>query len=649
MAKTKITKAYEILEDYQGVNPYISMLSSQYKRGGKVLSDFDIQYINKNKDYVPLEPNKVIKITPELGQKLFEKHNLEFVPEKIQITKIIGEMGDSYHAYFKYRQSEGAKLGYIQRKGLLGKLFNIDWKGYDIDFTPYDNCLSPLSLKEHQKLGIKFLVANKKGICADQMGLGKTIQAIVSALVTGVEHVLIISPASLKTNWKRECLRFVKPDDVQVVNGRKWRDDTPKFTIINYEIVQNFYEVAEEPVYETVEILDADGNVSETIQKPVMVKKNGKLVQKMQKSKKKADISAALRNSPLFLHDFDCVIIDEAQKLSNKGSNRYKTISDFLKKSNPNYIFLLTGTPLTNDPMNLYNILSLIGADVTKDYKYYTKRFMNAIEHNKKDGGKYVTFGEPQHLDELRDKIKDCYIRRLTSEVGTMVDKKVSRRYFDFTDEQREKYSKLWSDYVKAQEGYQVSISDEYSDFWDEYSDETDLDKNRKLVEGGLIRQFFGREMVQHTIEAANEIIEDGDKVVIITVFKREMEMLMDYYGKKAVCYKGGMSIKQKDEAERAFNEDKNVQVFVGQVIAAGTGLNLPAAATLLFNNYDWVAANNIQCESRVHRLTQTRDVECIYMLFNDSISEEMFDKVIYKAYLMDQTIKSEIDKGKKS
>lgn len=650
MAKTKITKAYEILENYQGLNPYISMLSSQYKRGGKVLSDFDIQYINKNKDYVPLEPNKVIKITPELGQKLFEKHNLEFIPEKIQITKIIGEMGDSYHAYFKYRQSEGVKLAYIQKKGLLGKLFTIDWKNFDIDFTKYDNHTSklekdPFMLKSYQREGVKFLVANKKCICADEQGTGKTLTSIIASLESGAEHILIISPASLKTNWKRECLRLVGNDDVQIVKGKKWRDDTPKFTIINYEIVQNFYEVAEEPVFEEIEIFDADGNVSEVIKKPVMVKKNGKLVQKMQKSRKKSDISNALRNSPLFLHNFDCVIIDEAQKLSNKGSIRYKTIYDFLRKSNPNYVFLLTGTPLTNNPMNLYNILNLINADVTKDYQYYTKRFMNAVEHKKKDGGKYVTFGEPQNLDELRDKIKDCYIRRLTTDVGTMVDKKITRRYFDFTDEQRVKYSKLWSDYVKAQDGYQISIGDEYSDFWDEYSDETDIDKNRKLVEGGLIRQFFGREMVEHTIEAANEVIEDGDKVVIMTIYRKEMELLKQYYGDKAVCYNGSMSIKQKDEAQRAFNEDKKIQVFIGNIVAASVGLNLPVAATLIFNNYDWVYSTNAQAESRIHRLTQTRDVECIYMLFNDSISEEMFNKVVYKGYLMDQTIKSETQK----
>jgi SWI/SNF-related matrix-associated actin-dependent regulator 1 of chromatin subfamily A len=645
MGKTKITTAYEILEEYSGKNPYISVLSSQYKRGGKVLSDFEVQYIIKNKDYKPVDVNKTIGITKELGEKLYEKHNLAFVPEKIKVTRIIGEMGDSYHAYFLYRQSEGAMLGYLPRKGLMGKLIDIDWKSVEIDFDKYDNHTAPFKLREHQKDGIKFMFANKKCICADEMGVGKSCQAIVYSLETGVDHVLIISPASLKTNWKKECMRYVDEKDIQIINGRKWREDVPKFTIINYEIVQNFYEVAEEPVFETVEVTDASGIVVETYKKPVMVKKNGKLVQKMQKSKKKSDIAEALKNSPLFMSNFDCVIIDEAQKLSNKGSIRYKTIQDFLKKSNPNYVTLLTGTPLTNNPMNLYNILNLIGADITKDYRYYTKRFMDAKEHKKRDGGKYVTFGQPQNLDELRDKIKDCYIRRLTTDVGVMVEKKVSRRYFDFTDKQREEYSRLWNDYVKAQEGYDVSLGSEYSDFWSDYELEDELEKNRKLIEGSLIRQFFGREMVEHTIDVVNEFIEDGEKVVVFTSFQKEMDMLMEYYGKKAVCYNGKMSIKQKDEAQDAFNNNKEVVVFVGNIVASGVGLSLPVACKSVFNNFDWVFSSNVQAESRIHRLTQTRDVECIYMLFNDSISEEMFNKVIYKGYLMEQTIKSENQK----
>lgn len=479
------------------------------------------------------------------------------------------------------------------------------------------------------------------------MGVGKSKQAVVAALESKSEHILIICPASLKTNWKKECLGYCNPEDVEIINGSKWKDTPSRFTIINYEIVQKFYEVAEEPVFEDVEIKDSEGHVVEVIRKPVMVKNStGKLVQKMKKSMKKEDIKKCLENSPLFLHDFDCVIIDEAQKLSNNTSIRYKTIYDFLKKSNPRYVFLLTGTPLTNTPMNLYHILKLINADVTNDYQYYIKQYCGAVKHNKRDGGTYYTFGEIQNLDELREKIKDCYIRRLTTDVGVMVDKTVERRYFDLDEGEMKQYNRLWSDYVKAQEGQSVSIDNTYDNYWNDY-EENDLDKHRKLVEGSLIRQFFGRQMVKHTIETANEFIEDGEKVVIMTVFTEELRMLKEYYGDKAVIYKGGMSTKQKDAAQDAFNNDKKIKVFIGQIIAAGVGLSLPSSSKIIFNNYDWVAASNLQAESRVHRLTQTKDVTCIYMLFNNSVSEEMFNKVVYKEMLMKETIKSETEKGK--
>lgn len=654
MTPRKIKKAYSILDDYNGQNPYVSMLSIQYKRGGKVLNDFEVEYINKNHDYETIVVNKVVKISRELGQKLYEKNNFAFVPEKVKVLKIIGEMGDSYHAYILYRQSEGPTLVYLQKKGILDRLFTVDWRNTEIDFSKYDDHTSkledkPFTLAEHQKDGVKFLVSNKKCICADEMGCGKTITSIVAALESKAEHVLIICPASLKHNWKRECLRYCNPEDVDVIYGSKWKENVGKFTIINFEIVQKFYEVAEEPVFEDVEIKDSEGNVVETLKKPVMVKNSsGKLVQKMKKSMKKEDIKRCLLKSPLFLNDFDCVIIDEAQKLSNNTSIRYKTIYDFLKKANPRYIFLLTGTPLTNTPLNLYHILKLISCDVTSDYSYYITHYCGAIKHNKRDGGHYYTFGEISNLDELREKIKDNYIRRLTSDVGTMVRKNVEMRYFDLDYEQKERYKKLWSDYVKAQEGYQVTIESYYDDYWDEYTEESDLDKNRKLIEGSLIRQFFGREMVQHTIDTVNELLEDGEKVVIMTVFKEELRRFKEYYGDKAVIFRGGMTPKQKEKAENAFNNDKNVKVFIGQIIAAGVGLNLDSASYLIFNNYDWVAANNIQAESRIHRLTQKKDVTCIYMLFDESISEEMFNKVIYKEMLMNETIKSENQKNLK-
>lgn len=626
-----ISKAYEILKTYDGDNNQIRYYKSLYDNNRLILEDFGVQYILNNYDYEPIEVNKNVKIAPELGETIKEKFMLDFIPTKIHITKIIGEMGGSYHGYVKSRN--GSQLLYLKKRYILDKLVDIDYNTLDIDFSVYDNMPSAQGrkLKEHQKTAVKFLVANKKCILADSMGLGKTVSSIIASLAGGYKKTLVITTASLKSGWKKDLLYYVPEEDIEIVSGSKW---TPgkKYTLINYDIIDNFYEVPMEPVFEIENVYDAKGNIVDTFKVPVMVKdKNtGKLVQKMQKSMKKADIQKALGESPLFWENYDCVIIDEAQKLSNNTSIRYKTIYDFLRKSNPKAIFLLTGTPLTNRPINLYHILKLIDADITRDYNYFVKRYCGGEEIHLKDGRTIIKSGDATNLDELRERIKDIYIRRLASETGEMVGKTVLRKYYDLDDKQKAEYDRLWNEYQEAQEN----------------SGKYDSEQYRQLVEGMLVRQYLAKEMVNHTIELAEDYIQNDEKVVIITCFQEEMDLFKKHFGNKCVVYNGKMLPKQKDKAQDEFMNNPKVKVFVGQVIACGVGLSIPVARTLIFNSYDWVAANNAQCEDRIYRLTQTRDVECIYQLFTDSISQDMFDKVIYKQLISNQIIKSEKEKN---
>lgn len=626
-----VSKAYEILRNYEGTNNQIRYYKSLNEKGQLILEDFGVQYILKNYDYEPIEVNKNVKISPELGKVIKEKFNLDFIPPQIRITKIIGEMGGSYHGYVKSRS--GSQLLYLKKRYILDKLVDVDYNTLDIDFDTYDNMPSAngRKLKEHQKTAVKFLVANKKCILADSMGLGKSTSAIISSLAGGYKKILIISPASLKSGWKKDLLYYVPEDDIEIVSGSKW---TPgkKYTLINYDIIDNFYEVPMEPVFEIEEVYGQDGRVVETLRVPVMVKdKNtGKLVQKMQKSRKKADIQKALGESPLFWENYDCVIIDEAQKLSNNTSIRYKTIYDFLRKSNPKAIFLLTGTPLTNRPINLYHILKLIDADITRDYNYFVKRYCGGEEIHLKDGRTIIKSGDATNLDELRERIKDIYIRRLASETGEMVGKTVLRKYYDLDDKQKTEYDRLWNEYQTAQENVGKYDSEQY----------------RQLVEGMLVRQYLAKEMTAHTIDLVDEYLSENEKVVIITCFQEEMDKFQKHYGKKCVVYNGKMTTKQKDKAQDEFLNNPKVMVFVGQIEACGTGLSLPVSKTIVFNSYSWSEASNRQAEDRIYRLTQTQDVECIYMLFNDSVSQDMFDKVLYKGYIMDTLVKSEKQKS---
>lgn len=630
MAKNTVSKAYEILKTYNGPNNQIRYYKSLYDNNRLILEDFGVQYILNNYDYEPIEVNKNVKIAPELGEVIKEKFMLDFIPSKIHITRIIGEMGGSYHGYVKSKS--GSQLLYLKKRYILDKLVDIDYNTLDIDFNVYDNMPSAQGrkLKEHQKTGVKFLVANKKCVLADSMGTGKTTTSIIAALAGGFKNILIITTASLKTSWTKDLVLYVPKEDINIVSGSKWTPGS-KFTVINYDIIDNFYEVPMEPVFNIENIYDAKGNVVDTLKVPVMVKdkSTGKLVQKMQKSMKKADIQKALNESPLFWEHYDCVIIDEAQKLSNNTSIRYKTIYDFIRKSNPKAIFLLTGTPLTNRPINLYHILKLIDADITRDYNYFVKRYCGGTEIHLKDGRTIIKSGDATNLDELRERIKDIYIRRLASETGEMVGKTVLRKYYDLDDKQKAEYDRLWNEYQNAQENV----------------GKYDVEQYRQLVEGMLVRQYLAKEMTKNTIDLAEEYIESGEKVVIITCFQEEMDILKKHFGKSCVVYNGKMLPKQKDKAQDEFMNNPDIKVFIGQVIACGVGLSLPVSKTIIFNSYDWVAANNKQAEDRVYRLTQTRDVECIYQLFTDSISQDMFDKVIYKELIANQTIKSEKEK----
>ena len=630
MKTNAVDKAYEIIKGYNGYSNYMKYLQYKVNSCHYILNDFDIEYIINNKDFVPYELNKTVKISVDFGRKLDEKFLIGFIPEKIRISNVIGEMGNSFHCYIQYRQSVPPVLTYVNKNNILTPLETVDYNTVEVDFDKYDKSSKDgRKLKILQKEGIKFLLANRKCILADSMGCGKTIQSIIAAMASNSKKILIITTASLKTNWKRELTIYNDEKDIQILQGSKDEICDKKYVIANYDILINYYEVPTETVYETEYVYNENGK-REVIRKPVMVKsKDGQLIEKQKKSTRKDVIEECLKNSPLFLNKFDCVIIDEAQKLSNNSSNRYKVIDDFLKRAKPNYVFLLTGTPLTNKPINLYYILKLIDAPITRDYRYFIKRYCDAKTFRLKTGKEVTTINGASNLEELREKIKHLYIRRLLTEMTDMVDKNIITKTYDLTESQRVEYERLWQEYLDAQTEQGNEDSEQY----------------RQLVEGILVRQYLAKQMVDNTIKLVDNMLEEGGKVIIVCTFSEEIAMFKDYYKKKCVVYDGKMTAKAKDKAEQAFNNDKNVRVFIGQILAAGVGLNLVVANKMVFNSYSWVAADNAQIEDRIYRLTQKNDVTCVYQLFNDSMSKHMYDTVIGKKNMMDTIIKSEINK----
>ena len=613
-----VDKAYEILKTYNGTNNQIKYYQYMYSKNSIVLKEFDINYILNNYDYSPKTINKIVKVSDIFGKKIQEKYELDFTPEKVKITTIIGEMGDSYHCFLQFRQSIPPKLFYLNKKYILNPLETIDYSKMDIDFNQFDKKTEHLGrkLKALQKEGVKFLLSNKKCILADGMGSGKTIQSIVASICTNVDKILIICPASVKSTWKRELMYYVDEKDITIVNGNNW-GETTKFTIINYDILDNFYTVPTENVIEEVVTKDENNNIVT------------KLVTKTKKSTKKAVIEECMKNSRLFQEKFGCVIVDEVHRMVNNKSIRYQVIDDLFKRTRPPFRFLLTGTPMTNKPMNLYYILKLIDAEVTDDYRFYVKRYCGGKEMKLRTGKKILIANDATNLDELKEKIKHVYIRRLLSQMSDMVKKNIEVKEYDLNEKQTLRYNELWDEYVKAQEEKGNNDSEAY----------------RQLVEGTIVRQYLAKEMIPNTIHLAEEIIDNNEKVIISCTYTEEVNELKKYFGKIAVVYDGKMTSKQKDKSEYEFMNNPKIKVFIGQIDSASVGLTLTAATKLIFNSFSFSSHVLKQMEDRIYRLTQTKDVTCYYQVFTDSVSQHVYNTVLKKELMANSIIKSEDEK----
>lgn len=372
-----------------------------------------------------------------------------------------------------------------------------------------------------------------------------TTQSIIAALESGAKNILIVCPSSVKINWKREIEVFC--DDVAIVEGRKW--NKAKFTIINYDILKNFHTLG-------------DGK------------------------KKKPTDPVLEYNRELVNANFDLVIIDEAHYLKNNKSIRGEIMVDLIVNNNIPKTWLLTGTPIANRPMDFYNLLKIIKAQIANNWQYFAMRYCDARKmfRTLKNGKKkqiWLTDGA-SNLEELALKTKNLILRRLKNDVLDMPDKIVTPVYHELTNKGWDEYDRLWDDYLEKRkvEKKRGSIQ-------------------RDLVELILLRKFIAMEAIPQTIEMVENMLETGKKVIIFTSFTDELNELADYFGKKCVTHNGPMSDREKQKSVDNFQENPNISVFIGNIKSAGVGITLTKANFVVFNSFDWVPGNNEQAEDR--------------------------------------------------
>ena len=546
-------KALEILDIYSGANNYILALKTKKEKNKKFFpTRSQSDYINTYHDVTPKVARKWVDLDTYFAKKFAEEKYLLQVPDKIYIEKLLVEKEKSYHIWGKFFENDEITEFWVPKSSLI-KTHTVE--KVDVDYTKYDH-RPPLN---HQKEAIEKLVGSRRFILADDMGLGKTTATIIAALETGVKKILIICPASLKINWQREIENYTDRS-VFICEGKKFPTDQ-EFVIINYDILKNFY----------------DPKVKE---------------------------KSLIEN-----YGFDLVIMDEAHMVSNPQAQRTKIINSFVKQIKR--VWLLTGTPMTNRPMNYYNLLNIIESPVAQNWMAYAIRYCQGYQFM---AGKRKIWNVQgaSNLEELRDRTSKQMLRRLKDDVLDLPEKIISPIYLNLRSKDYEEMMGEYYDWFEKKSEESTSLTIQFS----------------KLMK---VRKIIANEKVKHTIEIVENIIEQGKKVIIFTNFTETLQLIHNHFGKQSVYLDGSCSKPKRQHAIDEFQDNDKIKVFVGNLKAAGVGITLTAAEVVIMNDLSFVPAEHAQAEDRAYRYGQKNNVLVYYPLFENTIEGAIYNILNHK------------------
>lgn len=559
--------ALSILEQYDGSNNYILKLKSQHISNPKFYpTRSQSEYIINFHELTPKIARKWVDLDSYFAKKIADEKLYTKIPEQVWIEKLLVEKDKSYHIWGKIFSGETNHDLWLPKQAIV-KTHVVE--PVDIDWSKYEH-RPPLS---HQKEAIEKLAGSKRFILADDMGLGKTTSTIIAALETKVKKILIICPATLKLNWLREIQNYTERS-VFICDGKKYSEDHD-FIIMNYDIVKNFHDI---------------------------------------KTKE---------NSLITKSKFDLVIIDEAHYIQNPTAQRTKLINHLTKKVSR--LWLLSGTPMTNRPMNYFNLLNLIESPVAQNWMAYAIRYCQGYQFRVGNKKIWNTSGA-SNLEELRERTSKQVLRRLKTDVLDLPDKIITPVYLRLKSKEYENLMGEYYDWYEKKGEDTKSLTVQFS----------------KLMK---VRQVIADEKIESTIELCENVIEQGKKVIVFTNFTNTLNKIYSHFGKKAVYLDGSMTKQNRQDSVDRFQNDEKVKVFVGNIKAAGVGITLTAAETVIFNDLSFVPSDHSQSEDRAFRYGQKNNVLVYYPIFDNTIEGIIYDILTNKKNIIETVMGDNIDK----
>jgi superfamily II DNA or RNA helicase len=435
-------------------------------------------------------------------------------------------------------------------------------------------------LYPYQMDGVRFALFKASALIGDEMGLGKTIQAIALAglkqKVFGFNKIVVVSPASLKEQWKREIERFSDMQADIVAGNPQQRENIyfkgkGLFKITNYEAVLR-------------------------------------------------DVTLLRRFRP------ELVILDEAQRIKNFST---KT-ADAVKRIPRTHSLVLTGTPLENKLEDVYSIVQFLDPRLLSPlWQFAADHFM--LSRNKK--GKILGY---RNLSRLHDRLQPLVIRRKKEEVlSDLPDQVVNNYYIDLHEEQHQMHAGYMQSLLPILNKKFLTPMDIRQmqklllcmrmtcDSTYLIDRQTHISPKLKELEG-VIQEL---------------VVENGRKMVIFSEWTTMTFLIARHLsdaGIKFVELSGKVPVKKRQALIDEFTNNPDCRVFLS-TDSGGTGLNLQAADCVVNFELPWNPARMNQRIGRVNRIGQkSRCINVVNLITKNSIEEKILTGIQLKTQLFD-------------
>jgi SWI/SNF-related matrix-associated actin-dependent regulator 1 of chromatin subfamily A len=319
----------------------------------------------------------------------------------------------------------------------------------------------------------------------------------------------------------------------------------------------------------------------------------------------------------------DAVICDESQKLKNSKANTTKNFDKLLKLLKPKSKVFLSGTPTPNRAYELYTVLHQISpiefATKQHFYEYYCGMSFNRYTNQ------YDTDVTAARFEELFRKTAPHIYRKRKIDVLDLPDKVYSKTLVELTPKE-----------IKAYELTEAGIANEVLG-------EDKVTSDMIITIMLRLRQFTAKIKLPLIQELVESILEGGEKVVVLDMFKEPLYELKNILGDIAAVHTGDQSVEDRQELVKKFQDpESNLKVFLGSIQTCNYGLTLTAASKMIIITLPYSVGEYDQATDRIHRIGTKNTVFIYPVIAQGTIDEMVFQKLESKRWEISKVIDNE-------